>query len=325
MMMEDGSQCYHLNSDLLSFEQFGVFGHKCKDCDHITWHKSKSKTNISDYSGICHQCKKEFPSLKGHYESKHPYPCGMCSANFTQRSDLSEHELMMHLNDLLLCAMCSFSKYESLAELINHFNESYGSCRICRIVFETQHPGSLTAPIDSDQETLCNEHCVNIHSHDVRRGIYSKNTMPRDKRVQVRIEIGHQAVCREKASDKFTHDFNIFVRGVDGVDISHFVEKVQFYLHESYPKPKRTVKKPPYNIEERGYGSFNLPVYIYFRTEDPKRHRIDYDLFLQFIIWFVPTGRQTQQSCGTEYITCRSTTKENHCNCDLYSTILDKQ
>lgn len=45
---------------------------------------------------------------------------------------------------------------------------------------------------------------------------------------------------KEKVSPEgFTHDWTIFVRGVEGNNIQFFVEKVVFHLHESFPKPKR--------------------------------------------------------------------------------------
>lgn len=106
-----------------------------------------------------------------------------------------------------------------------------------------------------------------------------------DKKVQVQIEVGHSATCRETTTaEGYTHDWSIFVRGAKGADISHFVEKVVFILHESFPKPKRSLTKPPYKIEERGYGSFNLPVEIHFRNKEvPRKHKLDYDLFLQLV------------------------------------------
>ncbi|XP_002165177.3 protein AF-9 [Hydra vulgaris] len=107
-----------------------------------------------------------------------------------------------------------------------------------------------------------------------------------DKRVQVKIEVGHQSVCKNVVTPTgFTHDWNIFVRGAEGNDISHFVEKVVFLLHESFPKPKRVCKEPPYKVAESGYGSFTLPVEIHFRNnkEEPRKYRLDYDLFLQLL------------------------------------------
>uniref|UniRef100_A0A8C6P7V5 MLLT3 super elongation complex subunit n=1 Tax=Nothobranchius furzeri TaxID=105023 RepID=A0A8C6P7V5_NOTFU len=73
----------------------------------------------------------------------------------------------------------------------------------------------------------------------------------------------------------------VFVRGPDHSNIQHFVEKVVFHLHESFPKPKRVCKDPPYKVEESGYAGFILPIEVYFKNkEEPKKVRFDYDLFL---------------------------------------------
>ena len=54
------------------------------------------------------------------------------------------------------------------------------------------------------------------------------------------IEIGHEANPREKPTDNgFTHDWNVYVQGQDQSSIEHYVEKVVFHLHQSFPKPKR--------------------------------------------------------------------------------------
>lgn len=58
--------------------------------------------------------------------------------------------------------------------------------------------------------------------------------------VQVKLELGHRAQLRKKVtSEGFTHDWMVFVRGPETGDIQHFVEKVVFRLHDSFPKPKR--------------------------------------------------------------------------------------
>ncbi len=41
------------------------------------------------------------------------------------------------------------------------------------------------------------------------------------------------------------------------------------------------LKEPPYQVSEAGYGSFNLPVEVFFRNKDePKKVRFEYDLLL---------------------------------------------
>lgn len=58
--------------------------------------------------------------------------------------------------------------------------------------------------------------------------------------IRVVFEIGHVASVKSKATPEgFTHDWELFVRGADGCNISRFIDKVVFNLHESFPKPKR--------------------------------------------------------------------------------------
>ncbi|GBP79849.1 hypothetical protein EVAR_89288_1 [Eumeta japonica] len=101
--------------------------------------------------------------------------------------------------------------------------------------------------------------------------------------VKVNFEIGHKASIRaKKTPEGFTHDWEVFVRGQEGADISHFVEKVVFHLHATFPKPKRVVKEPPFSIKESGYAGFNLPIEIYLKNrEEPKKIKFHYDLSLQ--------------------------------------------
>ncbi|XP_074788697.1 protein AF-9 isoform X2 [Athene noctua] len=100
--------------------------------------------------------------------------------------------------------------------------------------------------------------------------------------VQVKLELGHRAQVRKKPTvEGFTHDWLVFVRGPEHSNIQHFVEKVVFHLHESFPRPKRVCKDPPYKVEESGYAGFILPIEVYFKNkEEPKKVRFDYDLFL---------------------------------------------
>uniref|UniRef100_A0A3Q2YWL1 MLLT3 super elongation complex subunit n=1 Tax=Hippocampus comes TaxID=109280 RepID=A0A3Q2YWL1_HIPCM len=106
--------------------------------------------------------------------------------------------------------------------------------------------------------------------------------LPSQGAVQVKLELGHRAQFRKKPTvEGFTHDWIVFVRGPEHSNIQHFVEKVVFHLHESFPKPKRVCKDPPYKVEESGYAGFILPIEVYFRNkEEPKKVRFDYDLFL---------------------------------------------
>lgn len=100
--------------------------------------------------------------------------------------------------------------------------------------------------------------------------------------VQVKLELGHRAQLRKKpTTDGFTHDWMVFVRGPEQFDIQHFVEKVVFRLPDSFPRPKRVCKEPPYKVEENGYAGFILPIEVYFKNKEvPKKVSFTYDLSL---------------------------------------------
>ncbi|GFX32428.1 hypothetical protein TNCV_2173481 [Trichonephila clavipes] len=68
--------------------------------------------------------------------------------------------------------------------------------------------------------------------------------------VVVKLELGHNAIEKNKPTKEgYTHDWNVFVRGTNGCPIEHFIEKVVFHLHESFPKPKRV--PGPYFSEDK--------------------------------------------------------------------------
>lgn len=101
--------------------------------------------------------------------------------------------------------------------------------------------------------------------------------------IKLTFEIGHSASRKTKPSKEgFTHDWELFVRsGNDNIDIGHFVEKVVFNLHESFPKPKRVIKEGPYTVKEAGYAGFLLTIDICLKNRDePKKFTIEYDLDL---------------------------------------------
>ncbi|KAM9329650.1 protein ENL [Gastrophryne carolinensis] len=124
--------------------------------------------------------------------------------------------------------------------------------------------------------------------------------------VQVKLELGHRAQLRKKPTPEgFTHDWMVFVRGPEQCDIQHFVEKVVFRLHDSFPKPKRACKEPPYRVEESGYAGFILPIEVYFKNkEEPKKVCFAYDLFLNL------EGNPPVNHLRCEKLTFNNPTKE---------------
>lgn len=64
-----------------------------------------------------------------------------------------------------------------------------------------------------------------------------------------------------------THQWSVYVKGIDGEDISYWLKKVQFKLHETYTNSLRTVEAPPFEVTETGWGEFEVQIKLYFVPE----------------------------------------------------------
>ncbi|KAJ3090650.1 YEATS domain-containing protein 4 [Quaeritorhiza haematococci] len=66
------------------------------------------------------------------------------------------------------------------------------------------------------------------------------------------------------ADPSHTHRWTVYVRGLHGEDISYYVKKVLFKLHDSFPNPNRIVDKHPFEVSETGWGEFEIPIKVFF-------------------------------------------------------------
>jgi len=77
---------------------------------------------------------------------------------------------------------------------------------------------------------------------------------------------------KKREEDGHTHQWTVYVKPYKNEDMSVYVKKVQFKLHDSYPNSTRVVSKPPYEVTETGWGEFEVVVKIYF--EDPNERAV---------------------------------------------------
>ncbi|KAG8907000.1 NuA4 histone H4 acetyltransferase complex and the SWR1 complex subunit [Tulasnella sp. 403] len=54
-------------------------------------------------------------------------------------------------------------------------------------------------------------------------------------------------------------------------DISYFIKRVTFKLHETYPTPNRNVDKPPFEVTETGWGEFEVTIRVTFVPESNEK------------------------------------------------------
>ena len=94
----------------------------------------------------------------------------------------------------------------------------------------------------------------------------------------------------KKAHETATHKWTLFVRGPNGEDLSVFISKVAFSLHESFAEPVRIIEKPPFEVTELGWGEFAAKIRLFFK--DPEEQPID----IVHIIKLYPQNGQGQSS-----------------------------
>nr|CAD2184298.1 unnamed protein product [Meloidogyne enterolobii] len=94
----------------------------------------------------------------------------------------------------------------------------------------------------------------------------------RNKRVIKPLIYGNYAVIfPQKNSKGHTHKWTIFIRPYDrDEDLSIYIRKVQFRLHESYPNNVRIVEKAPFELSETGWGEFDIQIKLYFTDVNEK-------------------------------------------------------
>ncbi|KAK1750737.1 protein AF-9 [Echria macrotheca] len=74
--------------------------------------------------------------------------------------------------------------------------------------------------------------------------------------------------------DDHTHSWTVFVKGIDDVDISYWLRRVQFKLHESIPNHVRmvdSVPSKPFEIHETGWGEFEIAIKLYYVPESGEK------------------------------------------------------
>ncbi|XP_033097805.1 YEATS domain-containing protein 4-like isoform X2 [Anneissia japonica] len=75
---------------------------------------------------------------------------------------------------------------------------------------------------------------------------------------------------KKRDEDGHTHSWTVYIKPVKNEDMSTYIKKIQFKLHESYASPIRVVTKPPYEITETGWGEFEIGIKIFFIDQNER-------------------------------------------------------
>ncbi|CAK9294308.1 unnamed protein product [Gordionus sp. m RMFG-2023] len=69
----------------------------------------------------------------------------------------------------------------------------------------------------------------------------------------------------KREEDNHTHKWSVYLRPYKEEELSLFIKKIHFKLHESYgANQNRILTEPPYEITETGWGEFEIAIKIFF-------------------------------------------------------------
>ncbi|CAH0049256.1 unnamed protein product [Clonostachys solani] len=74
--------------------------------------------------------------------------------------------------------------------------------------------------------------------------------------------------------DNHTHSWQVFVKGVEDTDITYWLRRVQFKLHESIPNYVRMMDGEPgkpFIVNETGWGEFDIAIKLYYVNDSGEK------------------------------------------------------
>ncbi|KAL8710548.1 MAG: hypothetical protein Q9225_007278 [Loekoesia sp. 1 TL-2023] len=72
-----------------------------------------------------------------------------------------------------------------------------------------------------------------------------------------------------------THQWTLYVKPcTPHPDLSYFIRKISFKLHETYTNSLRTIEAPPFEVTETGWGEFEVQIKIHFVPESNEKPQV---------------------------------------------------
>ncbi|XP_064094120.1 YEATS domain-containing protein 4-like [Macrobrachium nipponense] len=79
---------------------------------------------------------------------------------------------------------------------------------------------------------------------------------------------------KKREEDGHTHEWTVYVKPYNNEDMSTYVKKIHFKLHESYADQNRVLTEPPYEVTETGWGEFEIVIKIFFHDPNERPVKI---------------------------------------------------
>jgi YEATS domain-containing protein 4 len=84
--------------------------------------------------------------------------------------------------------------------------------------------------------------------------------MTEDMIMEKELVVGHLARRHPKPSEYKTHHWEIFLYSPTGEDLTKWVQRTVFHLHQTFAQPERICTQEPYRVAEDGWGEFEAQI-----------------------------------------------------------------
>lgn len=74
---------------------------------------------------------------------------------------------------------------------------------------------------------------------------------------------GTTAVPIKDKETSHTHKWSVYVRGVEGKELGWLFKKIIFRIHETFPNPNRSIESDPFQVDESGWGEFQITIKLF--------------------------------------------------------------
>jgi len=184
----------------------------------------------------------------------------------------------------LVCPECEQSEFSHKSGFLNHcrgshkikFSTHEDAAKKCGILVDEREV-PLDDPSRKQQLSFFykKRKSNNVIQPPPKKIKETKNNSDDNNCIVKRIVIGNTCkLIQSKSEEKSTYKWQLYIRGTDDQDdISTFVKKVRFFLHDSY-KPNHIidVDSPPFSITRQ--SRFEFPVRVQLHFVDPRNHPV---------------------------------------------------
>ncbi|CAI6332768.1 unnamed protein product [Periconia digitata] len=157
-----------------------------------------------------------------------------------------------------------------------------------RLTLYPQHCAHPLRTVRRDTKALLQYYCQRSLTEDYRQSLshpHGRTTarMPDIKR-NVKLITRQSPISEPSPMEGFpmrTWSIEIYIQDANGNDVpATCFEKAVYNLHPSFEKNKQTFKKPPFRIEEKGWGEFDMNI-VLTGAHRGGDHTINHDLNFQ--------------------------------------------